>query len=83
MSMRSLIATWTAICAVAVTMVVTALDASAGTRWPLLSLRAGVACGIVLLAGRLAGFVLMRTALRRHYEQWRMTQAGSRPRSER
>ena len=81
--MRALINTWTAILAVAVTMIVASLDAAAGTRWPLLSLRAGVACGLVILAGRIAGFVLMRTALRRHYEQWRMAQAGSRPRSQR
>ena len=81
--MDALIHKWTAVTAVAVTMVVTALDAAAGTRWPLLALRAGVACGIVLLAGRIAGFVLMRTALRRHYEQWRMAQAGSRSRSQR
>jgi hypothetical protein len=80
--MGSLIATWTAILAVAVTMIVTALDAAAGTRWPLLVLRAGIACGIVVLAGRIAGFVLMRTALRRHYEQRRMAQPGPRPRSQ-
>lgn len=81
--MGALIATWTAILAVAVTMIVTSFDLAAGTRWPLLALRAGLACGIVFLAGRFAGFVLMRTALRRHYEQRRMAQAGSRPRSQR
>jgi len=81
--MGSLIARWTAIAAVAVTMIVASIDASAGTKWPLLVLRAGLACGIIVLAGRVVGFVLMRTALRRYYEQWRMAQAGSRPRSER
>jgi len=81
--MRSLIATWTAILAVAVTILVASMDSAAGTRGPIVALRAGIACAVVVLAGRLAGFVLMRTALRRHYEQWRMTQAGSRPRSER
>jgi IS5 family transposase len=81
--MGSLIARWTAIAAVAVTMIVASTDASAGTKWPLLVLRAGLASGIIVLAGRVVGFVLMRTALRRHYEQWRMAQAGSRPRSER
>jgi multisubunit Na+/H+ antiporter MnhG subunit len=81
--MRSLIASWTAILAVAVTILVASMDSAAGTRGPLVLFRAGIACLIVVLAGRLAGFVLMRTALRRHYEQWRMTQAGSRPRSER
>jgi hypothetical protein len=81
--MRSLIATWTAILAVAVTVLVASMDTAAGTHGPLLAFRAGIACVVVVLAGRLAGFVLMRTALRRYYEQWRMTQAGSRPRSER
>lgn len=81
--MRSLIATWTAILAVLVTILVASMDSAAGTRGPLVALRAGIACLIVVLAGKLAGFVLMRTALRRHYEQWRMTQADSRPRSER
>jgi len=81
--MRSLIARCTAIAAVGVTMIVAAADASAGTKWPFLVLRAGLVCGIIVLAGRVVGFVLMRTALRRHYEQWRMAQAGSRPRSER
>jgi hypothetical protein len=81
--MRALIMTWTAVLAVAVMMIVAALDASGGTPWPLLVVRAAVACGVVILVGRLAGFVLMRTALRRYYEQWRMDQAGSRPRSQR
>jgi len=81
--MGSLVARWTAIAAVLVTMIVAAGDAAAGTKWPLLALRAGLACGIIVLAGRVVGFVLMRTALRRHYEQWRMAQAGSRPRSDR
>jgi len=80
---RALIATWTAILAVAVTILVAAMDTAAGTRGPLVAFRAGIACSIVVLAGRLAGFVLVRTALRRHYEQWRMAQTGSRSRSQR
>jgi len=81
--MRTLVATGTAVAAVLVTVTVAALDSAAGTRGPLVALRAGITCVIVVLAGRLAGYVLMRTALRRHYEQWRMAQAGTRPRSER
>jgi hypothetical protein len=81
--MRALIATGTAMAAVLVTVLVAAVDTAAGTRGPLVALRAGIACGIVVLAGRVAGFVLMRTALRRHYEQWRMAQADTRPRSQR
>jgi len=80
--MRTLIATGTAILALVVTVIVAAMDTASGARGPLVAFRAGIACVIVVLIGRLAGFVLMRTALRRHYEQWRMA-AGSRPRSER
>jgi|GEM_PF-2145756 len=81
--MRALIATGTAVAALIVTVLVAAMDTAAGTHGPIVALRAGIACGVVVLAGRLAGFVLMRTALRRHYEQWRMAQADTRPRSER
>ncbi|HYR51950.1 MAG TPA: hypothetical protein VET83_04980 [Candidatus Dormibacteraeota bacterium] len=81
--MRNLISTWTAILAVLVTVVVAAIDTAAHTRGPLVALRAGTACVVIVLVGRLACFVLMRTALRRHYEQWRMAQAQSRPRSQR
>ena len=81
--MRALVATGTAVLAVLVTVLVAAMDTAVGTRGPLVALRAGITCVIVVLAGRLAGYVLMRTALRRHYEQWRMAQAGTRPRSER
>lgn len=81
--MRNLIAAWTAITAVVVTAAVAAIDTAAGTPGGRVALRAGIACAVIVLAGRLAGFVLMRTALRRHYEQWRMAQAQSRPRSQR
>jgi len=81
--MRSLISTWTAVLAVLVTVIVAALDTAGHTRGPLVALRAGIACVVIVFVGRLAGFVLMRTALRRYYDQWRMAQAGSRPRSER
>lgn len=80
--MRALLATVTAVLAVSVTVLVAALDTASGTRGPLVAFRAGIACLIVVLVGRLAGYVLMRTALRRHYEQW-LAQAESRPRSER
>ena len=81
--MRELVVKWTAITALAATAVVTALDASTGAPWPVLVLRAGMAFGIVATAGWGIGFVLMRTALRRHYEQSRIGQADVRPRSHR
>ena len=81
--MRELIKKWTAVAAAAVTVTVIATEWMSGTPWPLLALRAGLALGIIVLIGWGAGLVLMRTALRRYYEQWRMTQAGTRPRSQR
>ena len=81
--MRTLISTWTAVLAVLVTVIVAALDTAGHTRGPLVALRAGIACGVIVLVGRLAGFILMRTALRRHYEQRQTSQVQSRPRSQR
>lgn len=81
--MRNLIMKWTGVAALVAAAVVTALDASTGTSWPVLVMRAGMAFGIVGLAGWGVGFVLMRTALRRHYEQSRIGQADVRPRTHR
>jgi drug/metabolite transporter (DMT)-like permease len=80
---RALIVRWTAVVALAVAGVVTMMDASTGAPWPVLVLRTGIAVGIVALAGWGVGYVLMRSALRRHYEQSRIGQADVRPRSHR
>ncbi len=81
--MRALIVRWTAIVAFAVSTVVTLRDAASGAPWPVLVMRAGLAFAIIVLAGWVVGLVLMRTALRRHYEESRMAQAGTRPRPQR
>jgi uncharacterized membrane protein len=81
--MRELIKKWTVIAAVSVVVTVVATEWMSGTPWPLLTLRAGLALGIIVLAGWCAGLVLMRTALRRYYEQRRTAQIESRPRSQR
>ena len=81
--MRDVITRWTAVTALVAAVITTAMDASTGAPWPVLVLRAGVAVGIVALAGWGVGYVLMRTALRRHYEQSRIGQADVRPRSHR
>jgi len=81
--MRDFIRKWTTIAAVSVTVTVIATEWMSGTPWPLLTLRAGLALGLMISAGWCAGLVLMRTALRRYYEQWRMAQIQSRPRSDR
>ena len=81
--MRGLIVKWTAITALSVVAAVTMLDAATGTAWPVLLVRAGTSFGIVALIGWGIGSVLMRTALRRRYEQSQLVQAGSRPRADR
>ena len=81
--MRELITKWTGIAALGAAAIVTAHDASTGAQWPVLVLRAVMTFGIVALAGWGVGYVLMRTALRRHYEQTRIGQADVRPRSHR
>ena len=40
------------------------------TPWPLVLLRAVLGIAIIAAAGLVVGFILMRTALRRHYETW-------------
>jgi ABC-type branched-subunit amino acid transport system permease subunit len=51
--------------------------------WPLVVMRAALAIAIVAAAGAVVGFVLMRTALRRHYESWLTRSRGRRARVER
>ncbi|TMQ67172.1 MAG: hypothetical protein E6K77_00175 [Candidatus Eisenbacteria bacterium] len=81
--MRELIKKWTVIAAVSVVVTVVATEWMSGTPWPLLILRSGLALGIIVLAGWCASLVLMRTALRRYYEQRRTAEIESRPRSQR
>ncbi len=51
--------------------------------WPLVLMRAALAIAIVAAAGAVVGFVLMRTALRRHYENWLTRSRSRRARAER
>ena len=81
--MRSLIVKTTAVAAAIVALAVTALGISTETPWPLLTMRAGTALAIVAAAGWAIGWILMRTALRRWYEAWRLTRAETRPRGHR
>ena len=81
--MRELIVKMTVIAASVAALAAAAIDASTGTPWLILAGRAGLAFAIVGLAGWITGFILMRTVLRRRYEQWRLAQAEPRPRARR
>ena len=48
-----------------------------------LTVRAATAFAIVSAAGWATGWILMRTALRRWYEAWRLARAEMRPRGHR
>jgi hypothetical protein len=66
----------------AVSTVVAALASSAigiavRAPWPLVLFRALLAGSIVALAGAGVGLILMRTALRRYYEQGRVPTVGA------
>ena len=68
--MRELIQRVTGLTAVLTAATVVGINVMNETPWPLALTRAAIALGIVIFAGALIGFVLMRTALRRHYEAW-------------
>jgi uncharacterized SAM-binding protein YcdF (DUF218 family) len=51
-------------------VLVTWINVQNQTPWPLVFLRAATGIAIVAAAGVVVGFILMRTALRRHYENW-------------
>lgn len=68
--MRELLQRVIALSAVLTGAVVAGINVMNDTPWPLALTRAAIALGIVLFAGTVIGFVLMRTALRRHYEAW-------------
>jgi uncharacterized membrane protein len=67
---RHLIQRVVAVLAVLIAAIVAWINLVNQTPWPLVLLRAGMAIAIVAAAGFIVGYVLMRTALRRHYEKW-------------
>lgn len=67
--MRDLIVRLTSITAIAAGLLSGALSAATHAPWPLVALRAVVALVLVGAVGAGFGLILMRTALRRHYEE--------------
>ena len=76
--MRDLIVRLTSITAVAAGLVAGALTAATQAPWPVILLRGSIAFSIVALIGIGFGLILMRTALRRYYEQHRAVEPRSR-----
>jgi uncharacterized SAM-binding protein YcdF (DUF218 family) len=67
---RELLQRTTAIAALLTAACVAWINLTTETPWPLALARAAAALGIVIAAGFVIGSILMRTALRRHYETW-------------
>lgn len=76
--MRELLQRVVALLAAVTGAVVTAMNLLNDTPWPLSLARAAGAAGIVIAAGFIIGSILMRTALRRHYETWLSHSRGGR-----
>ena len=76
--MRDLIVRLTSITAVAAGLIAGALTAATQAPWPVVVLRGSIAFAIVALIGIGFGLILMRTALRRYYEQHRAVEPRSR-----
>ena len=81
--MRALLKRITLLAASVVTLLVVALDSWAQVPPALLFWRAGLTFGIVTAAGFAVGWILMRTVLRRRYEEWQLTQPPPRARADR
>ena len=76
--MRDLMVRLTAVTAIAAGVVAGALTAAVQAPWPVVLLRGSIAFVIVALIGVGFGLILMRTALRRYYEQHRAVEPRSR-----
>ena len=81
--MRTLLRTLTLTLGALATAVVAWINAQNHTPLLLVLMRAAVAFSIVAAAGAVVGWVLMRTALRRHYETWLSRARTHRARAER
>lgn len=81
--MRSLVQGITLAVGALVATLVAWLNLQNQTPWPLSMTRAAISFVIVLAVGAVIGWVLMRTALRRHYETWLSRTRTHRARAER
>lgn len=81
--MRRLVVRMTLAAATLAALFAGSIGVASKLSWSVTILRALLAFGIVAVAGAGVGLVLMRTALRRYYEQGRVTHAAGQPRADR
>ena len=78
MSMRRLVVRMTLICSLMAAICAFSIGAATGVSTQVALFRAVLAFTIVALAGAGVGLIVMRTALRRYYEQGRATHGDRR-----
>ena len=81
--MRRLLVRMTLSTALLAAVLAASIGVATKLSWSVTLLRAFLAFGIVAVAGAAVGLVLMRTALRRYYEQGRVTHPAGRARADR
>ena len=81
--MRRLLVRLTAITAIFAAFIAGLIGVLTRSTWSIIVLRSALAMTIVILMGAGVGLVLMRTALRRYYEQGRSTPGDRRVRADR
>jgi uncharacterized membrane protein len=81
--MRRLLIRLTAIASLIAAFVAGVLGIITRSTWSIIFLRSALAMAIVILIGAGVGLILMRTALRRYYEQGRSTPGDRRVRADR
>ena len=81
--MRRLLVRLTAIAALLAALVAGVIGILTRSTWSIIFLRSTLAMAIVILVGAGVGLILMRTALRRYYEQGRSTPGDRQVRADR
>ena len=81
--MRRLLTRLTAIASILAAFFAGFIGVLTRSTWSIIFLRSALAMTIVILVGAGVGLVLMRTALRRYYEQGRSTSGDRRVRADR
>lgn len=81
--MKRLVIRVTALSSLIAAVLAAGIGVATGISWPVVVLRATLAVVIVALVGGGFGLILMRTALRRYYEERRVTSGDRQIRADR